>query len=75
MQPAQIRLGYGPLNEILREGARDMFAAAVEEKVGEYIAAHADQRDDEGRRLVVRNGRLPKRSIQTGLGPIEVQQP
>jgi putative transposase len=62
------------LNEILRQGARTMLAAAVENEVGEYVAAHRDQRDDQGQRLVVRNGHLPQRSIQTGLGPIEVRQ-
>jgi putative transposase len=52
-----------------------MLAAAIDNEVSEYIAAHADQRDDEGRRLVVRNGHLPQRSIQTGPGPIAVRQP
>jgi len=63
------------LNEILRDGARQMLATAVENEVAEYIAAHGDQRDPHGRRMVVRNGHLPQRSIQTGLGPIEVRQP
>ena len=63
------------LNEILRQGARKMLGAAIENEVGEYVAAHADQRDDTGRRLVARNGHLPQRSIQTGLGAIEVRRP
>jgi transposase-like protein len=63
------------LNEILRQGARRMLATAIEQGLGEYIAAHADQRDNQGLRLVVRNGHLPQRSIQAGLGPIEVCQP
>ena len=63
------------LTEILRQGARTMLAAAIENEVGEYVAAHTDQRDDRGQRLVVRNGHLPQRNIQTGLGPIEVRQP
>ena len=62
------------LNEILRQGARKMLAAAIDNEVTEYITAHADQRDDNGRRRVVRNGHLPERSIQTGLGPIPVRQ-
>ena len=63
------------LNEILRDGARQMLAAAVESEVAEYISVRGDQRDLQGRRLVVRNGHLPQRGIQTGLGPIEVRQP
>jgi putative transposase len=63
------------LHDILRRGARQMLAAAVENEVEEYIDAHADQQDGAGRRLVVRNGHLPQRSVQTGLGPIEVRQP
>jgi len=63
------------LHEILGQGARQMLAAAIENGVAEYLAAHADQRDAGGRRLVVRNGHLPERSLQTGLGPIAVRQP
>jgi len=63
------------LTEILKEGARDMLASAIENEVAEYIAQHADKRDPNGHRLVVRNGYLPERSIQTGIGSIPVQQP
>jgi len=63
------------LTEILRRGAQRMLAEAIENEVQEYLAAHADQRDAEGRRLVVRNGHMPPRSIQTGLGPVEVARP
>ncbi|MEU6803168.1 IS256 family transposase [Streptomyces neyagawaensis] len=48
---------YGSLiDEIVREGARRMLAAALEAEINSYIAELADQRDDSGRRLVVRNG-------------------
>ena len=63
------------LGELLREGARTMLATAIENEVAEYLTAHADQLDGQGRRLVVRNGHLPQRDIQTGLGPVEVRQP
>lgn len=63
------------LTAILRQGAQQMLAAAIENEVGEYIAAHADLRDDQGARLVVRNGHTPPRSILTGLGPVEVARP
>jgi transposase-like protein len=52
-----------------------MLVEAIENEVAEYIEAHAGQRDAGGRRLVVRNGRMPARAILTGLGPIEVARP
>ena len=52
-----------------------MLATAIENEVAEYIERHAALRDDEGHRRVVRNGRLPARQIQTGLGLVAVQQP
>jgi putative transposase len=63
------------LSDILRQGARRLLADAVEAEVAEWIDRHSHLRDEQGRRLVVRNGHLPERSITTGLGPIEVQQP
>jgi len=63
------------LTEILRRGAQQMLATAIENEVAEYIDAHADARDDNGQRLVVRNGHTPSRSILTGLGPVEVTRP
>jgi len=63
------------LTEILRQGAQQMLAAAIEKEVAEYIAAHADERDDVGHRLVVRNGHTPARSIQTGVGSVSVARP
>lgn len=63
------------LSEVLREGARRMLQAAIEDEVADYVALHSDRRDDEGRRLVVRNGHHPERNIQTGIGPIAVRKP
>jgi putative transposase len=63
------------LTDILRQGAQEMLATAIENEVAEYIERHAAVRDNQGHRLVVRNGRLPAREIQTGLGLVEVQQP
>jgi len=60
---------------ILRDGARQMLGEAIEAEVADYIAAHADQRDAAGHRLVVRNGHAPQRDVQTGLGAITVKQP
>jgi transposase-like protein len=63
------------LTEILRQGAQKMLATAIENEVVEYIAEHENQRDACGYRLVVRNGWLLARTIQTGVGPVEVEQP
>ena len=63
------------LDEILRSGAQQMLASAIELEVQQYIAENAACLDERGRRLVVRNGRLPRRRIQTAAGPMEVQQP
>jgi len=63
------------LNEILQQGAQQMLASAIENEVADYLEGHADQRDENGRRLVVRNGYLPARAIQTGIGQVAVRQP
>jgi hypothetical protein len=67
--------GQDVLTEILRDGARRMLAQAVEAEVAAWIGARAHLKDDAGRHQVVRNGHLPERVIQTGLGPVEVEQP
>ena len=56
------------LDEIVREGARRMLAAALEEEAAAYIAAHSGERDEDGRRLVVRNGHARPRQVTTVAG-------
>jgi putative transposase len=63
------------LTDLLRDGARRLLAEAVEAEVAAWIDAHAHLKDEAGRRQVVRNGYLPEREIQTGLGDVEVKQP
>jgi putative transposase len=63
------------MTEILREGAQRMLAQAIQEEVEEWIGQRADLRDGQGRQQVVRNGYLPKRTLTTGVGPVEVHQP
>ncbi|MCD4670920.1 MAG: IS256 family transposase [Actinomycetia bacterium] len=63
------------LTGILRRGAQQMLAAAIENEVAEYLAAYHHELDEHGHRLVVRNGHMAARSIQTGLGPVEVARP
>lgn len=63
------------LTEILREGARRLLATAVETEIDAWIAERAGLLDDQSHRLVVRNGHLPERTIQSGLGPVAVRKP
>jgi transposase-like protein len=63
------------LEELLREGARRMLGTAIEQEVAEYVDRHAGELDENGRRLVTRNGRLPERELVTGVGPVRVSQP
>lgn len=63
------------LSEVLRDGAQRMLALAVDAEVADWIDRHADLKDENGRRQVVRNGYLPERNITTGLGDVKVQQP
>lgn len=64
-----------PIDQIVREGARKMLAAALQAEVDAYIAAFADQRDAAGRRLVVRNGYHAEREVLTAAGAIPVKAP
>ena len=63
-----------PLDEIIREGARRMLQAAIDAEVDSFIQDHQHHRDENGRRLVVKNGNLPARQILTGAGSIQVKQ-
>jgi transposase-like protein len=63
------------LTEVLRHGARTLLAQAIEAEVQTFLASHAGLIDDAGRRRLVRNGFLPERTIQTGIGAVPVRQP
>jgi len=63
------------LEEVLRQGAREMLQRAIENEVDEYLEKYRGDIDETGRRLAVRNGYLPAREILTGIGPIKVKQP
>ena len=64
-----------PLTDVLRTGARQLLSQAVEAEVASFLDTHAALVDDVGHRRVVRNGHLPERAIQTGIGPVRVRQP
>jgi len=63
------------IDEIVREGARRMLAEALRAEVDAYIAAFAAERDDSGRRLVVRNGYHQSREVLTSAGVVRVTAP
>jgi transposase-like protein len=63
------------LDQLVREGARRMLAAALEAEVDDYLAAHAAERDGSGRRLVVRNGHARQRVVATAAGAVAVRAP
>ena len=64
-----------PLHELLRKGARDLIAKAVEAELSTFLEQYADKTLEDGRRAVVRNGYLPERTVQTGIGDVEVKVP
>jgi transposase-like protein len=63
------------LDELAREGARRMIAAALRAEADEYVDRFSDELDEDGRRLVVRNGRARQRRVTIGAGTIPVRAP
>jgi transposase-like protein len=63
------------IDEIVRDGARRMLAEALQAEVDAYIAAFTGERDENGRRLVVRNGSHQPREVLTSAGAVEVVAP
>jgi transposase-like protein len=67
--------GAALIDELVREGARRMLAEALQAEVDAYIAQFTDERDERGRRLVVRNGTHQPREVLTSAGAVEVVAP
>jgi transposase-like protein len=63
------------IDEIVREGARRMLAEALQAEVEAYVAQFTDERDERGRRLVVRNGSHRPREVLTSAGAVGVTVP
>ncbi len=63
------------IDELVREGARRMLAEALAAEVDAYLARFTGERDDNGRRLVVRNGTHQPREVLTSAGAVEVVAP
>jgi len=64
-----------PLTEVLRAGARELLAKAVEAEVEEFLAGHDALRTTDGHQRIVRHGHGPERQVQTGIGPVAVRRP
>jgi transposase-like protein len=64
-----------PLTDILRSGARRLIEQAVEAELAALLAAHADDKTEDGRSRLVRHGYLPEREVMTGIGPVPVKVP
>jgi len=64
-----------PLTDILRAGARELLARAIEIEVNTFLASTSDLTLPDGRARLVRHGYGPARQIQTGIGPVEVARP
>lgn len=69
------RGGQDGLTDLIRTGARKLIVQALKVEVAELLVTYADQQDEQGRAVVVRNGHQPEREIQTGIGPVTVQVP
>jgi putative transposase len=63
------------LDDLARDGALRMIAAALEAEVDEYVASFADERDEGGKRLVVRNGKAKERKLAVGSGTLAIRAP
>src|ERR1700730_6477931 len=67
--------GLLPLDEIAREGARRMLIEALKAEDDDYVERHRGERDEQGRALVVRNGRGQGRKLTLGTGTVELKAP
>jgi hypothetical protein len=62
-----------PITDILRNGARQLLAQALEAEIELFIRQFAEMRDGRGRQRIVRNGYRAQRDIQSGIGPVPVR--
>ncbi len=63
------------LDDLAREGARRMIATALEAEVSEYVASFAEERGEDGKRMVVRNGKAKERRVTVGSGTVGIRAP
>lgn len=74
-QVSAVLAGRNDLENLLREGAQKLLQQAIENEVTEYLETRRHLRTSGDHQAIVRNGHLPARPLQTGLGEIPVQQP
>jgi len=67
--------GGSLLDELVRDGARQMLAAALQAEVAAYVDTHRGEVDEAGHRLVVRNGYHAAREVATAAGAVPVRAP
>jgi putative transposase len=68
-------VGRVTLDDLAREGARRMIAAALEAEVDAYVGSFVEEVGEDGKRLVVRNGRARERRVTVGSGTIPIRAP
>jgi transposase-like protein len=66
---------WSVLEQVTREGARKMLQLALENEVEEFIEKHSNLKDENGKKVVTKNGYMPERDIVTGMGPLTIIQP
>jgi len=64
-----------PLTDILRKGAKKLLAEALEVEIETFLSHYAHLRDSRGCQRITRNGYLPEREIQTGIGSVKAKVP
>jgi transposase-like protein len=75
-QPPELSASFSDaLSELVRQGARQIIAQAVEAELQVFLAQYQSLKDNQGRQVIVRNGYLPERTIMTGVGEVEIQVP
>jgi putative transposase len=72
---AQDEVGFPTLDQLAHQGAQKMLMTALEEEVASYIERHKEEVDEQGHRLVVRNGKAKPRQVTCGAGTLEIQAP
>jgi putative transposase len=66
---------WSVLEQVARKGAQKMLQLALENEVEEFIQKHSTLTDENGKKVVTKNGYMPQRDIVTGMGPMPIKQP
>lgn len=72
---SQPQVESDPLHELIRNGARKLINEAVQAELSQLLRQFSDLTDEHGRQAIVRNGYLPERTVQTGVGDVAVKVP